>query len=44
MVQSRGLEPTVGWITKIPKEGEAKDLTTSWIWDGVKRVTGLKMT
>ena len=29
---------------KDTEEGESKYLPTSWMWDGVKKVTGLKMT
>lgn len=36
------LNPQWDGSQRSPKEGESKDLTTSW--DGVKRVTGLKMT
>lgn len=44
MIQSRGLEPTVGGITKTPQGRRIKRLDYSWMWVGVKRVTGLKMT
>lgn len=52
MVQARGFElgriVAGGWQSGMapqgPEEGESKDLTISWMWDGVKRVTGLKVT
>lgn len=52
MIQARVFEieriVAGGWQSGMdhrdPKERESKDFTIGWMWDGVKTVTGLKMT